>query len=95
MSYLFDALYFTEKKPVEDAISIAVRKVRRHDITAGQLKDPDRIRGSIVKDQAFQFLQQIRGSPSYWQHAQYEFLTFVRDKGPFTWFLTLSSADTK
>lgn len=44
MSILFYALYVTEKKQVDDAISIAVRKARRQDITAGQLKDPNNVR---------------------------------------------------
>ncbi|KAJ8314029.1 hypothetical protein KUTeg_008590 [Tegillarca granosa] len=34
-----------------------------------------------ARHQAFQFLQQIRGSPSYWQHAQYKLLAMVRAKG--------------
>ncbi|CAG2210050.1 unnamed protein product [Mytilus edulis] len=95
MSYIFYALCATEKKQVDDAISIAVRKARKQDITAGQLKDPGRLKEIIVKDQAFQLLQQVRGSPSYWQHAQFKLLALVRSKGPFTWFLTLSCADTK
>ena len=82
-----------EKQQIQNSVNIALRKARRMDVTVGQLKDPDMLHDIFIKDQAFQFLQQVRGSPTYWQHAQYELLAMVRAKGVFTWFLTLSCAD--
>ena len=72
---------------------MALRKARREDVTVGQLKNPEALHDILVKDQAFQFLQQVHGSLSYWQHAQYKLLAMVRAKEIFTWFLTLSCAD--
>lgn len=91
--YLFYALNVCEKQQVRNSLNIALRKARRIDISVGELRNPARIHEIFVKDQAFQFLQQVRGSPSYWQRAQYELLAMVRAKGVFTWFLTLSCAD--
>jgi hypothetical protein len=82
-----------KKSKYKIPLNVALRKARRKEITIGQLKNPEFIRDIFVKDQAFQFLQQVKGSPSYWQHAQYELLAMVRAKGVFTWFLTLSCAD--
>lgn len=90
---LFYALNVCEKQQVRNSLNIALRKARRIDISVGELRNPARIHEIFVKDQAFQFLQQVRGSPSYWQRAQYELLAMVRAKGVFTWFLTLSCAD--
>lgn len=79
--YLFYALNVCEKQQVRNSLNIALRKARRIDISVGELRNPARIHEIFVKDQAFQFLQQVRGSPSYWQRAQYELLAMVRAKG--------------
>ena len=71
-------------------MSIAVRKAHEHE----KFRRSDILRDLIIKNNAFQFIQQINGSPAYWQHIQYELLALVRSKGIFIWFLTLSCADT-
>jgi hypothetical protein len=93
MYYLYFALNVCEKQQIQSSINIDLRNAKRMDITVEQLKDPDKIHDIFVKDQAFSLFQQVRGSPTYWQHAQYELLVMVRAKGVFTWFLTLSCAD--
>lgn len=82
-----------EKQQVQSAVTIALRKTRRQDLTVGELKNTEIVRDIMIKDQAFQFLQQVCGSPTYWLHAQNELLAMVRARGIITWFLTLSCAD--
>ena len=60
VSYLFFALNVCEKQQIQNSVNIALRKARRMDVTVGQLKDPDMLHDIFIKDQAFQFLQQVR-----------------------------------
>jgi hypothetical protein len=53
------------------------------------------LKNLIMKDRAYHFLQTVRGSPPYWQKAQYKLLAAVKQLGIFTFFMTLSSADLK
>ena len=41
------------------------------------------------------FLQQIPGSPPYWQKFMYEVVAMVKQLGKPTWFVTLSCADLR
>ncbi|CAB4044053.1 Hypothetical predicted protein, partial [Paramuricea clavata] len=45
--------------------------------------------------QAYLFLRQIPGSPSYWQKFMYEVVAMVKQLGIPTWFTTLSCADLR
>ena len=47
----------------------------------------------IKTENAYKFLQQVHGSPAYWQKMLYETLAMLRCKGIPTWFLTLSAAE--
>ena len=40
-------------------------------------------------------MNDLRGSPAYWQTVQYDVLAMIRQLGIPTWFLTLSAADMK
>ena len=47
----------------------------------------------IQKDYAYRFLENVRGSPAYFQKVMYDVLGMIRQLGIPTWFLTLSAAD--
>ena len=48
----------------------------------------------MVRNQvAYKFLQNIRGSPPYWQHELHDVSAMLRCIGIPTWSLTLSAAD--
>lgn len=98
IEYLFFAQFVTEHKQVYDSLSIALRKGRSGSgphVTASLLIDPQRLKRIIFKDEAYRFLQPIRGTPPYWQRIMYDLLAAVKQLGIFTWFLTLSAADLK
>ena len=59
------------------------------------LKNPQNLHNLIIKDRAYSFLKNIRGSPPYWQKMFYKVLSMIQTLGIPTWFLTLSTADMK
>ena len=65
--YLFFAQYVTEQKKVQDSISIALKKVHGHSLTAGEVRsmDSSSFQNLIFSDQAYLFMTNIPGSPSY------------------------------
>ena len=94
--YLFFAQFIIEQKKVSDSISIAMKKVTAQPMTASSIRtDKQRLTNLIFKDQAYLFMRQIPGSPSYWQKFMYEVVAMVKQLGIPTWFMTLSCADLR
>ena len=94
--YLFFAQLVIKQRRISDSINIALKKVRGQPVTASQLKsNPHMLRNLICQEQAYLFLQQIRGSPPYWQKFMYEILGMVKQLGMPTWFMPLSCADLR
>lgn len=97
--YLFYAQYRTEAKKVADCLSIAIRKCKgQHQvekITAGQIKNAKEMRRLTRPDLSCHFLQNVRGSPAFFNKLLYDLLGMIRQLGSCSWFLTLSSADMK
>ena len=71
------------------------RTFRGEKITAATLKNKEKLQQMIQKDEAYRYLKQVRGTPSYWQKVHYDVLAMIRQLGVPTWFLTLSAADMK
>ncbi|KAI8490825.1 hypothetical protein Bbelb_316180, partial [Branchiostoma belcheri] len=78
IEYLLTAQYIVEAK---------------QKINAGLVKNLDNVQAMLRTDSAFKFLQNIRGSPAYWNSVLLDLLAMVRQLGIPTWFLTLSAAD--
>jgi hypothetical protein len=97
--YLFYAKYRCEAKEVADCLSIALRNCKgEHQVQklkAGQIKNPDEMRKLARTDLSYHFLQNVRGSPAFFNKMLYDLLGMIRRLGTCTWFLTLSSADLK
>ncbi|KAI8492052.1 hypothetical protein Bbelb_304250 [Branchiostoma belcheri] len=98
IEYLLTAQYIVEAKQVRDNIQINLRQTRGHTfqnkkINAGLVKNLDNVQAMLRTDSAFKFLQNIRGSPAYWNSVLLDLLAMVRQLGIPTWFLTLSAAD--
>ena len=92
----FFAQFIIEQRKISDSINIALKRVGGQPVTASQLKsNPDMLRNLICQEQAYLFLQQIRGSPPYWQKFMYEILGMVKQLGMPTWFMPLSCADLR
>ena len=98
--YLFYAQYLTEQKQISDSINIALRKaklsvIEEDKVTAGTLKNTDRLKQIILQDQGQRFMQNVRGSPAYCKKLLSDLLVMIRQLGSFTFFLTLSAADLR
>ena len=98
--YLFYAQYLTEQKQISDSINIALRKAKlsvteEDKVTAGTLKNSDRLKQIIQQDQGQRFMQNVRGSPAYCKKLLSDLLAMIRQLGSFTFFLTLSAADLR
>ena len=101
VEYLFVAQYSVEAKQILDDANCYIwrqkpgRSLRNQAVTAGLLKDPEKLKDFVRNDQAFNFLKNVRGSPAYYQRTFYDLLAMIRQLGVPTWFLTLSAADMK
>ena len=84
---------FLERDSLQNNISITSRKSYHHDITAGQLKNPNRLQRLLYDDQVFASFKTIRGTPQYWHQMQLDMLAKLRQLGPYTFFLTGSAAE--
>ena len=93
--YLFFAQYVTEQKKVQDSISIALKKVHGHSLTAGEERsiDSSSFQNLIFSDQACLFMKNIPGSPSYWKKFTYDVIAMIKPLGPPSSRMTLSSSD--
>ena len=64
-------------------------------LTAGMLSQnfSERVKSFVVKDEAYHFMNTIKGTPAYWKKFLYEVLAMVKQLGLPTFFMTLSCAD--
>ena len=81
---------------VYNQINVATRKVKGN-ITARQLQTnfEESVRSLVCEDQAYLFMNSIRGTPAYWKAFLYDVLAMVKQLGLPAYFLTLSCADIK
>lgn len=93
-----DHLLFTNKKSqckqISSGINIALKKTMSEGMTAFQALDKVFINNIVSKDNAYRFLANITGSPPYWEQQKKNVLAMVRQFGIFTFFVTLSAAET-
>ena len=91
VEFLFFAQYFTELKQVLDNINIAVRLCKPSQKTAGTIKNS--LQDMIQNNDAYKFLQTVRGSQPYWKRTLHDLCAMVRQLDIPTWFITFSAAD--
>jgi Helitron helicase-like domain at N-terminus len=63
--------------------------------TASQALDKDFIDDAVGKDNAYRFTSSITGTPGYWEHQKKNVLAMVQQNGIFTFFVTLSAAESQ
>nr|XP_039258260.1 uncharacterized protein LOC120334820 [Styela clava] len=100
IEYLLSAQYAIESKQIQgDVNHFVFRRVNHecgnNEITAGFIRNSDNINNMIKTDKAFRILQNIRGSPAYFQDVFYDVLAMIRQIGIPTFFFTLSAADMR
>lgn len=94
-----DHLLFVHKKvqlkQLTDGIGIQLKRAAQNGLTAGSARSEGFVSGVIASDNAFRTLQNITGSPPYWEHQKKNVLAMVRQFGICTFFVTMSAAETK
>ena len=60
-----------------------------------QVANPSVLEGLLDSDVGYRDFKNLRGSPDYWDQAKKDMFAMLRQLGQPTFFLTLSSADTK
>ena len=74
-----------------------MQKVKSSRLNAGILSNnfKDTVKHFITSDDAFSFMNSIKGTPAYWKKLLCEVLAMVKQLGFPTFFLTLSCADLR
>ena len=80
---------------LDDGNNFIWRQKPSRQLTASQAKDQTLLSRCVRKDKAYRFMQNIRGSPLYYQHPFHDLLAMIRQLGTPTWFFALSAADMK
>ena len=95
--YIFFAHSVMQRIYLNNQINIAMRKVSANTLTAGMLSKnfKNTVKEFIAHDNAYAFMNTIKGTPAYWKKFQCEVLAMVKQLGVPTFFLTLSSADLR
>ena len=79
------------------SVNIAMQKIKSNNLTASILSQnyTYTIESLIAKDEAFNFMNTLKGTPAYWKRFQFEVLAMIKQLGLPTFFITLSCADLR
>ena len=74
-----------------------MQKIKSNNLTAGILSQnyTETIKSLIANDEAFNFMNTLKGTPAYWKRFQLEVLAMIKQLGLPTFFITLSCADLR
>ena len=95
--YIFFAHSFLQQLSLNSQINIAMQKLTPRNVTAGMLTQnfKETVQQFSASDEAFSFMNSIKGTPAYWEKFLTEVLAMVKQLGLLTYFLTLSCADLR
>ena len=95
--YIFFVHSVLQQMQISNQINIAMRKVATTNLTAGMLSRnfKETMQQFIASDEAFSFMNTIKGTPAYWKKSLHEVLAMVKQLGLPTFFFTLSCADLR
>ncbi|XP_060561861.1 uncharacterized protein LOC132721554 [Ruditapes philippinarum] len=86
-----------QMKQLNDKVNLAVRRCQFEGgkLTAGQAKDSDYMEQMVKKNEGYYLFKQLRNSPAYLETRKKDVFAMIRQLGLPTWFMSLSSADTR
>ena len=95
--YIFFAHSFLQQLSLNSQINIAMQNLAPRNVTAGMLTQnfKETVKQFSASDEAFSFMNSIKGTPAYWKKFLSEALAMVKQLGLSTYFLTLSCADLR
>ena len=93
--YIFFALSVTRQLKLNSQINIAIKKLCGRNLNAGMFsgKFTETVKSFISKDEAYNFMSSIKGTPAYWEKFLFQVLGMVKQIGLATICMTLSCAD--
>lgn len=83
------------EKSVTSNINICLKKIKNVDLNVNFVKNSSLIDCLIQHDDGYRFLKLVRSSPEFWQMKQKHLMSFIRQKGFPTFFITLSASEIK
>ena len=95
--YIFYAQSLLQHLNLNNSISTALKKIQTEGLTAGHLSQnfKETISNLVANDNAYSFMNNLKGTPAYWKRFLYEVLAMVKQLGLPTFFHTLSCADLR
>ncbi len=96
--YLFAFQYATELRQINSNIGIQMRlqkgnMFKGEKVTAGMLRNNNKLREMIHQENAFKFMQTVRGTPAYWAKQMSEVFAMLKSLGVPSLFMTFSAAE--
>ena len=95
--YIFYAQSVMQHLNLNNSINTALKKIQTEGLTAGHLSQnfKETISNLIANDDAFRFMNNLKGTPAYWKRFLYETLAMIKQLGLPTWFMSFSCADLR
>ena len=95
--YIFFANFLSQQINLRNQINIAMKKVCGQSLTANMFQDnfKDTVKSFLADENAYSFMNAIKGSPAYWKNTLSDVLAMVKQLGIPSFFLTLSCADLR
>ena len=95
--YIFYANFVSQQTNLQNQIHVAMRKVSGRNISAGMLSEnfKERVKNFVVNEEAYTFMNSVKGSAAYWKNMLSDVLAMVRQLGIPSFFMTLSCADLR
>ena len=94
---IFFKLKKIQLKQISDKVQLAVRryKTKGKKITAGEARNQSTLDKMVLLDEGYYIFRQLRNSPAYLSSKKKDVFAMIRQLGLPTWFMSLSSADTR
>ena len=87
----------SQQTNLRNQINIAMKKVSGQGLTANMFQDDfkNTVKSFLAEENAYTFMNSIKGSPAYWINMLSDILAMVKQLGIPSFFLTLSCADLR
>ena len=97
MPNIFFKLKKIQMKQLNDKVNLAVRRcqIDGKNITAADVRNSICTDDIVKKDHGYYIFKQLRNSPAYLETRKKDVFAMIRQLGLPTWFMSLSSADTR
>ena len=86
--YIFFVNYVVQQVNLRSKINIAMKKISGNNLKAGLFRQnfKETVKTFIANDEAFNFMNAIKGTPAYWKRFLLEVLAMVKQLGVPTFF---------